>query len=83
LNAVKLRPDTVHSSRPSVIVHPMILAHPDFAKAQTVFIEAILDLYEHDPFLNRLLLEAGRHVIFSVMCFEANYNEADRATWST
>ena len=61
-----------------------ILAHPGFAKARKIFIEAILGLYEHEPFLNRLLLEAGRHVIFSViMCLDANYDEADRTTWST
>ena len=35
-----------------------ILAHPRFAAARAAFVEAVLDLYEGDAFLNRLLLEA-------------------------
>ena len=36
------------------------------------------------PFLNRLLLEASRTVLMSViMCLYARYDEADRATWPT
>jgi hypothetical protein len=61
-----------------------ILTHALFSSARIVFVNAVLDLYEDDPFLTRLLSEAGRHVIFSViMCLYACYREADRPTWPT
>ena len=61
-----------------------ILAHPRFPFARDEFVKAMLALYEHKPFLNRLLLEASRTVLMSViMCLYARYDEADRATWPT
>src|SRR5271166_3906860 len=61
-----------------------IFSHPRFPIARDDFVDAILALYEYDPFLNRLLLEAGRNVLFVViMCLHARYDEADRATWPT
>jgi hypothetical protein len=44
----------------------------------------MLALYEHKPFLNRLLLEASRTVLAcNIMCLYATYDEADRASWPT
>jgi hypothetical protein len=61
-----------------------ILAHPRFPFARDEFVKAILGLYEHKPFLNRLLLEASRTVLLTViMCLYARYDEAERATWPT
>jgi hypothetical protein len=61
-----------------------ILAHSRFPAARTAFVDAVLGLYEGDAFLNRLLLEAGRMVIFNVIiCLHAGYDEADRTTWPT
>ena len=61
-----------------------ILAHPRFPVARDEFVRAMLALYEHKPFLNRLLLEASRTVLMSViMCLYARYDEADRASWPT
>ena len=61
-----------------------ILAHPRFPAARAAMVEAMLALYENDPFLNRLLLEVGRNVVFvTIMCLDAAYDEADRATWPT
>jgi hypothetical protein len=61
-----------------------ILGHPRFAAARTAFVEAVLDLYEGDAFLNRLLLEAGRQVTFNmIVSLYFRYDEADRATWPT
>ena len=61
-----------------------ILAHPRFPFARDEFVKAILALYEHKPFLNRLLLEASRTVLLIViMCLYARYDEDDRATWPT
>jgi len=60
------------------------LAHPRFPHARDEFVKAILALYEHKPFLNRLLLEASRTVLAcNIMCLHAAYDEADRATWPT
>ena len=61
-----------------------ILAHPRFPHARDEFVKAMLALYEHKPLLNRLLLEASRTVLVSViMCLFARYDAADRATWPT
>jgi DNA-binding MarR family transcriptional regulator len=61
-----------------------ILAHPRFPAARDAMLEAMLALYEHDPFLNRLLLQVGRNVMFVViMCLHARYDVADPATWPT
>ena len=61
-----------------------ILAHPQFAAARNAMLDAMLGLYEHDPFLNRLLLEAGRNVVFTVlMCLHARSKAGDPATWPT
>jgi len=61
-----------------------ILAHPRFSFARDEFVKAILALYEHKPFLNRLLLEASRTVLLIIiMCLYARYDEDDRATWPT
>ena len=61
-----------------------ILAHPRFSAARLEFVRGYLGLYEHNPFLNRLLLEVGRNILFVViMCLHARYDEDDRATWPT
>jgi DNA-binding MarR family transcriptional regulator len=61
-----------------------ILAHPRFVFARDEFVKAILALYEHKPFLNRLLLEASRTVLVNIiMCVYARFDETDRATWPT
>ncbi len=61
-----------------------ILEHPRFGFARDEFVKALLALYEHKPFLNRLLLEASRTVLGGViMCLYARYDEADRSTWPT
>jgi DNA-binding MarR family transcriptional regulator len=61
-----------------------ILAHPRFEAARIAFVDAILDLYEGDAFLTRLLLEAARQVMFGIiMCLHARHDEADRSTWPT
>jgi DNA-binding MarR family transcriptional regulator len=61
-----------------------ILAHPQFRVGRSALLHAMLSLYEHEPFLNRLLLEVGRNVLFNViLCLHARYEEADPATWPT
>src|SRR5258708_22073753 len=59
-----------------------ILSHPRFPIARDEFVNGILALYEYKPFLNRLLLEAGRNVLFVVIiCLHARYDQVDRATY--
>jgi hypothetical protein len=61
-----------------------ILADPRFPAARDALLAGMLALYEHEPFLNRLLLEVGRNVLFVViMCLHARYEEDDQATWPT
>lgn len=61
-----------------------ILAHARFPAARNALLGKMLELYELDPFLNRLLLEVGRNIVFVVvMCLHATYEEADRASWPT
>lgn len=61
-----------------------ILTHPDFPRARAAYIDKVLALYGDDPFLNKLLMEAVRMVIFAVaICMEASYREDDRNTWPT
>jgi hypothetical protein len=61
-----------------------ILGHPRFPQARRVYVQGILGLYEHDPFMNRLLIETGRSVIFfNVLALHAAHDPSDRATWPT
>jgi DNA-binding MarR family transcriptional regulator len=77
-------PDIDFGSLPPFHSAEESLAHPRFAVARDEFVKAMLALYEHKPFLNRLLLEASRNVLLSViMCLYARYDEADRTTWPT
>ena len=77
-------PDIDFTKLPAFHSSEEILAHPRFPFALDEFVKAMLALYEHKPFLNRLLLEASRTVLVAViMCLHARYDEADRATWPT
>jgi hypothetical protein len=61
-----------------------ILSQPNFRHARNTLVDANMDLYEYDPFLNRLLQESARNVLFCVaMCLHAGFIEADRSTWPT
>ena len=61
-----------------------IIAHPRFPAARRVYVEGILGLYEHNPFLNRLLIETGRSIVFfNILALHAAYDPNDRATWPT
>ena len=61
-----------------------ILAHPRFATARAAYVDALLNLYEGNAFLNRLLIEAGRQVTFNMIVqLHCRHDEADPATWPT
>jgi DNA-binding MarR family transcriptional regulator len=61
-----------------------ILSHPQFVAARTAYIEGLFGLYENNQFMNRLLIEATRSLVFfSTLVICADYDGNDRATWPT
>jgi hypothetical protein len=61
-----------------------ILNHSRLAEARRAYLGSFLDVYEGDPFLVRLLLEAGRFFVFHcVAVLEAAQDISKRETWFT
>jgi hypothetical protein len=61
-----------------------ILAHPRFAAARGVFVDAVLTLHEGDHFHSRLLVEAMRQVTFNlIISLHLRHDVGDRTTWPT
>lgn len=61
-----------------------ILNHPRLPEARRAYLGSFVHLYEGDPFLVRLLLEAGRFLVFlSVAVLEAAQDPSRRETWFT
>lgn len=62
----------------------LIRAHPRFGEVRRAYIDAGLKLYENEPVVNKLMLEAGRMLLFGVvLCLAAAHDDADRASWAT
>jgi hypothetical protein len=60
------------------------LAHRRFPEARNAMLKALLGTFEHDPFLNRLMIQAARGLMFiMILCLHMRQDEADRATWLT
>jgi DNA-binding MarR family transcriptional regulator len=78
------RPEPDQSALPSHHTPEEILGSPRLAVARRAYVREVLKIYEHDPFLNRLLNEAGRGVVsFNILCLDAAFVEDIRATWPT
>lgn len=61
-----------------------ILNHPRLPEARRAYLASFVQLYEGDPFLVRLLLEAGRFFVFHcVAVSEAAQDPTRRETWFT
>ena len=61
-----------------------ILAHAEYPKARLAYLDSLLALYGDNVFLNRLLMEGARTVIFAVaICLDAGFREEDRDSWPT
>ncbi|OYY72401.1 hypothetical protein [Sphingomonas sp. 28-63-12] len=61
-----------------------ILAHPRFADARLAYFDQLDRVYGENPFLNKLMMQAGRMMLFFlIICLEAGYREEDRASWPT
>jgi DNA-binding MarR family transcriptional regulator len=61
-----------------------IVNHPRLPEARRAYIASFADLYGGDPFLVRLLLQAGRFLVFlTAAVLEAAQDPARRETWFT
>lgn len=61
-----------------------ILNHPRLPEARHAYLDSFVGLYQGDPFLVRLLLQAGRFLVFhSVAVLEAAQDLSRRETWFT
>lgn len=61
-----------------------IASHPLLPQARRAYLQSFLDVYEGDPFLIRLLLQAGRFLVFHcAMVLESSQDPARRETWFT
>jgi len=61
-----------------------IVNHPRLAEARKVYLDRFLAVFDGDPFLVRLLLDAGRFFVFySAAVVEAGEDPARRETWFT
>ena len=58
--------------------------HPRFAEARKAYVDGFLEVYTGDPFKVRLLIEAGRFVVYYIVTLlEAVQDPARRETWAT
>lgn len=61
-----------------------IVNHPRLPEARRIYLESFMQVYEGDPFLVRLLLQAGRFLVFhSAAVLEAGQDLSRRDTWFT
>lgn len=61
-----------------------IVAHPRLADARKLYLDRFLALYSGDPFLVRLLIEAGRFLLAHLaLILDAAQDPARRETWLT
>src|SRR5690348_17099237 len=61
-----------------------IVRHPRLSEARREYLTSFLNVYEGEPFLVRLLLEAGRFFVFHCAAvLEAAQDPARRETWFT
>lgn len=61
-----------------------ILAHPSFYQARVVYFQKLDQIYGDNPFLNKLMMQAGRMVLFFLtICLDAGFREDDRTTWAS
>jgi len=79
--------DTAFSGQSGPATHHMpeeILSHPRFATARDAYIEGLFGLYDNNHFMNRLLIEATRSIVFfTALVLWADYEPQERATWPT
>jgi biotin operon repressor len=61
-----------------------ILENPRFLEARKLYLDRFLEVYGHDPFLVRLLIESGRFLVYHLaVVLDAGQDPARRETWFT
>jgi hypothetical protein len=61
-----------------------ILENPRFPEARKLYLDRFLEVYGHDPFLVRLLIESGRFLVYHLaVVLDAGQDPARRETWFT
>ena len=61
-----------------------ILTHPRFGDARLAYFDHLNRIYGDNPFLNKLMMQGGRMMLFFlIICLATGYREDDRATWPT
>ena len=61
-----------------------ILENPRFPDARKLYLDRFLEVYGHDPFLVRLLIESGRFLVYHLaVVLDAGQDPARRETWFT
>lgn len=63
---------------------PDIIGHPRLGEARTVYLDHFLRLYDHNPFLARLLVKSGQFAAYYIAAvLDAAQDPARRETWLT
>jgi DNA-binding transcriptional ArsR family regulator len=61
-----------------------ILRNPRFPAARKLYLDRFLEVYGHDPFLVRLLIESGRFLVYQLaVVLDAGQDPVRRGTWFT
>jgi len=61
-----------------------ILRNPRFPAARKLYLDRFLEVYGHDPFLVRLLIESGRFLVYQLaVVLDAGQDPVRRETWFT
>lgn len=72
------------SGQPLRLSFTDILAHPRLPEARRAYLNSFLRVYDGDPFLVRLVLEAGRFFVFHLAAvLDAGQDLSRRETWFT
>ena len=78
-------PDTQHLlARTPHVSLEVLLANSRFPEARKLYLDRFLEVYGHDAFLVRLLIESGRFLVYMIsVVLDAGQDPERRETWFT